>query len=203
MRPFSSYTPREWAGSAVAGGATAAACITGSSTARVALVLLAIDGVAAIATSPETRAEYRRQLALRRGEALPPAPAAPLSAPPAIDRDASLFQMVNRLPEPRRAEFLLAYQARAKSRSTALLLSIFLGGLAVDRFYLGQTRLAVAKLLSSALTLGLVGAVWWLVDLFLIMGAADRYNVGVVQRLSTVYPAATPSGAAEAYTGPR
>ena len=50
-----------------------------------------------------------------------------------------------------------------KSYMTALLLSIFLGGLGVDRFYLGYTGIGIAKLL----TLGGCG-IWSLIDLVLI-----------------------------------
>ena len=50
-----------------------------------------------------------------------------------------------------------------KSKTTALLLSIVLGGLGVDRFYVGKVGTGVLKLLTGA---GL--GIWWLVDIILI-----------------------------------
>jgi len=45
----------------------------------------------------------------------------------------------------------------------ALLLSIFLGGLGIDRFYLGYIGLGILKLITG----GGCG-IWWLIDLILI-----------------------------------
>jgi TM2 domain-containing membrane protein YozV len=57
-----------------------------------------------------------------------------------------------------------------KSWAVALLLSIFLGPLGVDRFYLGHVGAGVLKLL----TCGGFG-MWWLVDIVLLAanGLAD------------------------------
>lgn len=46
---------------------------------------------------------------------------------------------------------------------TALLISVFVGGLGIDRFYLGYTGLGIAKLL----TCGGIG-IWTLIDIVLI-----------------------------------
>jgi len=66
-----------------------------------------------------------------------------------------------------------------KSRLVAFLLSFFLGAFAVDRFYLGNIGLGVAKLLLGWLTLG----IWHVIDWILIVagGAHDGDGLPVTR----------------------
>ncbi len=61
---------------------------------------------------------------------------------------------------------------RFKDTTISLVLSILLGSYGIDRFYLGQVGLGVAKLL----TLGGCG-IWAIVDWFLIMGKTRDINL--------------------------
>ena len=54
-------------------------------------------------------------------------------------------------------------QASGKPFTTTLILSILLGGLGIDRFYLGYTMLGILKLITGG---GL--GIWWLIDVILI-----------------------------------
>ena len=58
-----------------------------------------------------------------------------------------------------------------KSTTTMVMISIFLGGLGVDRFMLGQTGAGIGKLLTG----GGCG-LWWLIDLFSISKMTRNYN---------------------------
>lgn len=51
-----------------------------------------------------------------------------------------------------------------KSKTTALILSIFLGGLGIDRFYLGHTDLGVLKLLTGG-----VFGILYIIDIIMIV----------------------------------
>lgn len=68
-------------------------------------------------------------------------------------------------------KFLSVQSANYKSPTTLLIVSIFLGGLGIDRFMLGHTVAGIGKLL----TCGGMGF-WWFIDLFLIMKATKEGN---------------------------
>ena len=67
--------------------------------------------------------------------------------------------------------FMMISAMELKDPTTALLLSIFLGGLGVDRFVLGDVGIGVGKLLTG----GGCG-VWTIVDWFLVQNRAKEVN---------------------------
>ena len=65
--------------------------------------------------------------------------------------------------------------ASPKSRTVATLLSFFLGGFGVDRFYLGNIGMGVAKLLLGWLTAG----IWPLIDFIIIVAGSAHDGDGL------------------------
>jgi len=64
--------------------------------------------------------------------------------------------------------------AGARSKLTAGLLGIFLGGLGVHRFYLGYTGIGVAQIVVTILTCGL-GSLWGFIEgIMILVGSIDR-----------------------------
>lgn len=72
---------------------------------------------------------------------------------------------------------------QTKSPVTVILLSIFLGGLGVDRFYIGDIGLGVAKLLLGWLTFG----IWPLIDIFLCYKKAKKNNYQELMQTIAAY----------------
>ena len=58
-----------------------------------------------------------------------------------------------------------------KDPTISLLLSILVGTVGVDRFYIGDIGLGIGKLITG----GGCG-IWWLIDIFMIMDATRRKN---------------------------
>jgi|SRR5580658_4069674 TM2 domain-containing membrane protein YozV len=82
------------------------------------------------------------------------------------------------LPESKRPEFDLQFGARAKEPAVALALSLFLGSLGIDRFYIGSIGLGVLKLFTFG-----VFFILTFIDWFLIMGAARRANIAIASEI--------------------
>ena len=76
-----------------------------------------------------------------------------------------------------------------KNPAVAFILSFFLGGFGLDRIYIGDTTNGVGKLVATILSfflfwtiiVPLVAFLWWLIDLFLIMGATKEKNYFILQ----------------------
>lgn len=64
-----------------------------------------------------------------------------------------------------------------KDPTTSLIISIFLGGMGIDRFMIGDTGLGVGKLL----TCGGLG-IWTIIDWFLIQKATREKNMEMIQK---------------------
>jgi len=75
-------------------------------------------------------------------------------------------------PNANKSNNLNVIEKKPKKWIVALLLSIFLGGLGIDRFYLGYIGTGILKLITG----GGFG-IWWLIDLILIVVKYDFAKV--------------------------
>jgi TM2 domain-containing membrane protein YozV len=72
-------------------------------------------------------------------------------------------QVAAPVPNPAQPAYVApAYGAEYKSRTTYIVLGIFLGGLGIHNFYAGYTGRAVGQLCLTVLTLGALGIVSWI-----------------------------------------
>lgn len=68
-------------------------------------------------------------------------------------------------------ELLMLNATDFKDPTISIVLSVLVGGLGVDRFYIGDVGLGVAKLLTAG---GL--GIWWIIDMFLIQKKTKDNN---------------------------
>jgi len=76
------------------------------------------------------------------------------------------------------SKFIYMHSLDLKDPNTSLILSLLVGYLGVDRFFIGDIGLGVAKLL----TCGGLG-IWTIVDWFLIMGRTRQVNYEKIQQM--------------------
>ena len=71
--------------------------------------------------------------------------------------------------DPQKASMVLAQDF--KDPTIAMIISAIVGAYGIDRFYIGDTLMGVLKLITA----GGCG-IWWIIDIFLIMGATKEKN---------------------------
>lgn len=107
---------------------------------------------------------------------LPPAPAPAAVAQPVAVAPYATTPVYSTVVAPAYIGYLTGQPGISpKSWTTAWLLSLFLGGWGVDRFYLGNTGMGVAKLLVGWLTLG----IWPLIDFIVIVSKNAHDGMGL------------------------
>ncbi|MEM4408692.1 MAG: FHA domain-containing protein [Candidatus Caldarchaeum sp.] len=82
-----------------------------------------------------------------------------------------LAALMRGMTDQQRMLFISLYNSGKKDRNIALILSVLIGYMGIDRFYVGDILLGVLKLLTGGCCL-----LWYIVDWFLIMGRVDEYN---------------------------
>ena len=82
-----------------------------------------------------------------------------------------LFQIKDRLMQMDDSKWAVNQTIQFKDPTISIIVSVFLGQLGIDRFIIGDIGLGIGKLL----TCGGLG-IWWIIDLFLIMGATKNKN---------------------------
>ena len=86
--------------------------------------------------------------------------------------DESMMMIRDRFETMDESKTSMLYTLGLKDPTMALILSIVAGGLGIDRFYIGDTGLGIAKLL----TCGGCG-IWTIIDYFLIMNVTKEKNL--------------------------
>ena len=75
-------------------------------------------------------------------------------------------------------KWVILQSLQFKDPTICLIISILVGYFGIDRFFVGDIGLGVIKLLTCG------GAyIWWIVDLFLIMGTARDRNMQKLQQV--------------------
>ena len=83
--------------------------------------------------------------------------------------DESMMMIRDRFEAMDESKTSMLYTLGLKDPTMALILSIVAGGLGIDRFYIGDTGLGIAKLLSCG--------IWTIIDYFLIMKVTKEKNL--------------------------
>lgn len=82
-------------------------------------------------------------------------------------------QILKGLPQEKQMLFMMQFNSAKKNPSTAVLLALFLGGLGVHKFYMGQTGLGILYLLFCWTY---IPAIVGFIEALTMAGQAGKYN---------------------------
>jgi TM2 domain-containing membrane protein YozV len=95
------------------------------------------------------------------------------SAEEARHAEIAYNRMLQSLPQDKQMLFVMQYNSAQKNPTSALLLALFLGGLGIHKFYLGQTGLGIVYLLFCWTYIPSILAFF---EIFVIAGQVGKYN---------------------------
>jgi len=93
-------------------------------------------------------------------------------------------QILQRLPQDKQMLFVMQYNATKKNPTTAVLLALFLGGLGIHKFYLGQTGLGILYLIFCWTYIPSFIA---LIEAFTIAGQVAKYNQQKAMEIAAMF----------------
>lgn len=91
-------------------------------------------------------------------------------------------QILQSLPQEKQMLFMMQFNSTKKNPSTAVLLSLFLGGLGVHKFYMGQTGLGILYLIFCWTY---IPAIVGFVEALTITGQVGKYNQQKAMEIAT------------------
>ncbi|MFH2103571.1 MAG: TM2 domain-containing protein [Chloroflexota bacterium] len=99
-------------------------------------------------------------------------------------------QMLQGLPQDKQMLFIMQYNSAKKNPTTAVLFALFLGGLGIHKFYLGQTGMGVLYLIFCWTY---IPAIIAFIEAFVIAGQVGRYNQQKATEIYTMFGGANRS----------
>lgn len=95
----------------------------------------------------------------------------------------NVMQIVQRLPESKQPIFMMQYNNVRKNPTTAVLLALFVGGLGIHKFYMGQTGAGVLYLVFCWTYIPAIIAFF---EAFTLSGQVGKYNYNKAMEISAM-----------------
>lgn len=112
------------------------------------------------------------------------------SSDEAKQAELAYMQILHGLPQDKQMLFVMQYNVTKKNPTTAVLLALFLGGLGIHKFYLGQTGLGVLYLIFCWTYIPSIAG---FIESFVIAGQVGKYNQQKAMEIAAMLGWANPT----------